>query len=136
MISCNPTASSNLTLLPELCGGFLFGFAVHVLHCFIPSLVPLEQFSSNNPSSSPSFIQQLKKEAPEAGCPGTYSESVVPGARAEGGAVGRDPQGADTVFMSEQNGHAGALQHIPDIDGVIVIACEQQATCREEAILQ
>lgn len=59
---------------------------------------------------------------------------MVPGARAERGAVGRDPQGADTVFVSEQNGHTGPLQHIPDIYGVIVVAREQQATCRESEI--
>lgn len=77
----------------------------------------------------------MKREAPEAGSPGAHPQSVVPGARAEGGAVGGHPQGADTVLVSEQDGHTGALQHIPDIDGVIVIAREQQATCREKEIL-
>lgn len=133
MISCNPTARSNLAVLLALCGGFLFAFAVRVLQ-FYTLLSSSRAVLLQQPFLLTPFIHQLKKEAPEAGSPGTYPESVVPGARAEGGAVGRDPQGADTVLMSEQNGHTGPLQHIPDIDGVIVIAREQQATCREKVL--
>jgi len=65
-----------------------------------------------------------------------YSESVVPGARAECCPVGRDPQGADTIFMSEQDGHTGPFEHIPDVYGVIIVACKQQATYKESEMLQ
>lgn len=60
---------------------------------------------------------------------------MVPGARAERGPVGGHPQRADAVFMSEQDGDTGPFQHVPDIYGVIVIACEQQATFKENDVL-
>lgn len=37
--------------------------------------------------------------------------------------------------MSKQDGDTGPFQHIPDIYGVIVIACKQQATFKENNIL-
>lgn len=57
----------------------------------------------------------------------SYAQGVVPGSRAERGAVGGHPQGTDAVLVSEQDGDPGALQHIPDVDGVVVVSGKQQA---------
>lgn len=36
--------------------------------------------------------------------------------------------------MSKQDGDASALEHIPDVDGVIVVSSKQQATCKREDV--
>lgn len=78
--------------------------------------------------------KQTNQQAPKPGAPSAYSESVVPGPWAECRPVRRHPQGADTIFMSKQNRHTGPFQHIPDIDGVIIITRKQQTTYKENEI--
>lgn len=63
-ISCNPAASSNSALLPAPCGDFYLAL-LFVFYSFIPSLVPLEQFSSNSPSFSPLLFNSGRKKHPK-----------------------------------------------------------------------
>lgn len=64
-------------------------------------------------------------------CSEPHPQSVVPRRRAEGRAIRRHAHCADAILMAEEDGHSVALQHIPDVDGVVVIPGKQQAACRQ-----
>lgn len=64
----------------------------------------------------------------------SHPQRVVPRCRAEGGAVRSHAQTADAVLVSVQDVESGSLQHVPYIDGVVIVASEQQASYRERKI--
>lgn len=59
-------------------------------------------------------------------------EWVVPTSCSNGSAVRRDFQARDTILMSVKHGHTVALQCVPDVDGIVVVACKQDSPGRRE----
>lgn len=49
----------------------------------------------------------------------------VPASSAEGGTIWRHTKTADTILVSIQQRNSGALEYIPDIDDVVVVATKQ-----------
>ena len=60
----------------------------------------------------------------------THPQTGVPGRRGEGRAVRRHLDAADAVLVAEQDGDTVPLQDVPHVDGVVVVAGEEQAAWR------
>lgn len=57
-----------------------------------------------------------------------YLQCVVPASCAESGTIRGHAQTADPVLVGVQYRHAVTLQHVPDVDGVVVVATKQKTT--------
>lgn len=62
----------------------------------------------------------------------TYPEREVPGTCRDSCPVRRHLQTGDPVLVAVQDGEALALEGVPDINGVVVVSCEQEAPWQGE----
>lgn len=54
-----------------------------------------------------------------------HPQGVVPWGRADGRAVRWQFDSADAVLMAKQDGDTISLQHVPRIDGVVIVTSEE-----------